>query len=222
MAAMAESPSLAETLAALRARLADGNRRAPLLVASFGAAALLEVAGVGLLPAFVALLDDPRAAIARAGALGARLFGGLDDAQAIAAVGAAVAAFFVLKNLLLGAIARFQAATLAAQQARLSARLFATYLHRPYALYLKRNSADLSRDVTSVVFAGFSGVLVPAFTVATESLVALLVALLLLAVNPLATALAAALIGGTAAAFHFAMRGRLQRLGERARAGKDD
>ena len=177
---------------------------------------------MGLLPAFIAALNEPKALLARAGLPGAGILEQIGDEQIILGLGAVLAGFFVLKNLLLATVVHFQAGFVAARQANLTARLFAAYLHQPYTFHLQRNSADLVDNTTGVAFNLFACVVAPGCIVATESLVMVLVTALLLAVSPLATLLAIGLVGGVSLAFYRFFRARLHRLGERQRLERGD
>jgi ATP-binding cassette subfamily C protein len=212
---MPAEPSLRHTLAALKPMLAGGGF-AP-FVASFFFVALLEVVAVGLLPAFLAALSEPRALLARAGLQDSGSygpFGQLGDDQIILLLGAALAGFFVLKNLMLAAVLYFQAGFVASRQTKLSTRMLSAYLHQPYTFHLQRNSADLVGNTTGVTFNVFGCVVIPGCIAATELLVVILVTGLLLAVSPLATLLAIGLIGAVSLAFYWSFRSRLHRLGE--------
>jgi ATP-binding cassette subfamily C protein len=156
--------------------------------------------------------------LALAGLQDASLFGRLGDEQIILVLGAALAGFFVLKNLLIAAVVYYQAGFVAARQAKLSTRMFSLYLHQPYTFHLQRNSSDLVSITTGVTFNIFGCVVLPGCIVATESLVVVLVAGLLLAVSPLATLAATGVLGGVSLAFYWFFRARLHRLGEHQQA----
>ena len=209
---MTADPSLRHTLSALKPMIA--GKGLATLVASFFLVAALEVVAVGMLPAFIAALTEPRALLSRAGLQHLEWFNQASDEQIVIALGVALAGFFVLKNLLIAAVNYFQAGFFADRQAKLSARVLSVYLHQPYTFHLQRNSADLIGNTTGVSFNVFACVVVPGCIVATESLVVVLVAGLLVAVNPLATLLAIGLIGGISLAFYWLFRTRLHRLGE--------
>jgi len=213
---MPADPSLRRTLAALKPMIA--GKGLGLFVGSFFLIAVLEAVAVGVLPMFIAALIEPRALLARAGPQAWRLLGQADDTQIIVAFGAALAVFFVSKNLLIAAVTYFQATFVAERQAALSTRLLSVYLHQPYTYHLQRNSADLIGNTTGVAFNVFGCVVLPGSIVATEALVVVLVTVLLLAVSPLATLLAVGIVGGLSIAFYASLRGRLQRLGERQHA----
>jgi ATP-binding cassette subfamily C protein len=221
---MPGDPSLRRTLSDLKPLVA--GRGASAVVASFFIVALLEVAAVGLLPAFLAALERPRALLApllaRAGTAATGLVDGATDDQLIVWLGASLAAFFVAKNLVLAAIARLQAAFVADRQAMLSTRILSAYLGQPYTFHLQRHSAELVTTATGTSFNVFSGVVMPVFLVATESLVVVLIAGLLLAVHPLATLVAVGLVGGASLAFYAVFRVRLHSLGERQQQRRNE
>ena len=212
---MAAESSLRHTLSALGPILAGGGNRIAIFFASFLLVAILEVIGVGLIPAFIAACSEPQALLEHANRLGVSAFAQADDAQVITMVGAVLAGFFILKNLVLAAVAYFQASFVAGRQAALSARLLSAYLHRPYTFHLQRNSAELIRNTTGVTFNIFSGVVVPGCVALTETLVILMVAALLLTVSPLPTLLALVVLGGISLAFYRTFRAQVRRLGER-------
>ena len=209
---MPADPSLHRTLATLMPMIA--GRGLGLFVASLFVVALLELAAVGLLPAFIGTLAGGRGFLERAGLGSLAGLAGPDEAQIIVAFGSALAAFFVLKNLLIAAITHSQAVFVAERQSKLSARVLSAYLHRPYTFHLQRNTADLVGYTTGVSFNIFACVVLPGSIVLTEALVVVLVSALLLAVSPLATLLAVGVTGGASLAFYVLFRSRLHRLGE--------
>lgn len=217
---MAADASLRSMLPGLRRALAAaGGSYAP-LIASFVLVALLEVAGVGLLPAFIASLNEPRKMLEQTGLArtAAAALQDIDDVRLIEVLGLALAAFFIVKNALVAGIVYFQASVVAARQAALSTRLLELYLLQPYTFHLSRNTADLIRNTTSLTFNIFGAIVIPGCIVVTETLVLLLVAALLLAVNPVATLLAIGVIGAASTGFYAVFRQRLHALGERQQA----
>ena len=213
---MPADPSLRQTLAALKPMIA--GKGLGLFIGSFFLVAVLEAVAVGVLPLFISALIEPRALLARAGLQDSQWLGQAGEAQIIVAFGAALAAFFVLKNLLIAGVTYFQAAFVAERQAALSTRMLSVYLHQPYTYHLQRNSADLVGNATGVSFNVFACIVLPGSVVATEAMVAALVTMLLLVASPLASLLAIGIVGGLSLAFYVFFRGRLQRLGERQHA----
>lgn len=79
----------------------------------------------------------------------------------------------------------------------LSRRLLARYVARPYQFFLKRNTAELGSNVITEVTRVVTGVLTPATTIVSSSLMCLAIITLLVAVDPI-VALAIAIVLGTA------------------------
>jgi ABC-type multidrug transport system fused ATPase/permease subunit len=124
----------------------------------------------------------------------------------------ALVAVYLAKNLFLALLAWRQTRFVYGVQVELSQRLFASYLRQPYAFHLRRNSAQLVRNVTGevnmLVQAAFA-----VLSIATEALVLLGISALLLAVEPLGALAAALVLGGAAWASHYGTRTRVARWG---------
>lgn len=112
---------------------------------------------------------------------------------------AALLAIFVLKNILLSILYFLQAHFACSVEARIGSRIYAAYLGAPYTERLERNSADRIRVITGEVGRTVAGFLTPGMAVLTESLAAIAIIALLIAVNPGAALLALALIASAGA-----------------------
>jgi ABC-type multidrug transport system fused ATPase/permease subunit len=98
-------------------------------------------------------------------------------------------------------------------QASLSERLFRGYLHQPWTFHLQRNSAQLLRNATTEV-SNFTAVVQGAMTTAAEGSVVVGLAVLILAVEPLAALLVIANVALASWIFYRVTRARLLRWGE--------
>lgn len=96
----------------------------------------------------------------------------------------------------------------------LARRLLAAYLARPYEFYLHRNTADLGKNVLQDVRTVISGVLSPALQLLSSVLLCILIMGLLMIVNPTVAAAIVVILGGLYAAIYFAVRNRLNSIGE--------
>src|SRR5438067_2171138 len=76
----------------------------------------------------------------------------------------------------------------------LSVRLLGAYLSRPYAWFLNRHSADLSRSVLSEVDYVVNGSLMPALDLVSGGIIAACIVSLVVAVEPVVAASATAVI----------------------------
>lgn len=99
-------------------------------------------------------------------------------------------------------------------QSQLSQRLYQIYLRRPYAFHLKRNSAQLIRNVITEVNLFTFSVMLPTMVLATEALVLIGLCCLLLVFEPFGSAIVLGTLGLAAWAFYQFTRGRLKRWGK--------
>ena len=120
---------------------------------------------------------------------------------------------YLLKNLFQACVAWIHARFAHRAQTRISQLLFSTYLDQPYTFHLQRNSAQLIRNVTTEA-SMFAHAIVNALILAAEALVLLGILALLVAVEPVGTIVATAVLGGAAGSFHYAMRRHSSRWGE--------
>ena len=135
------------------------------------------------------------------------------QAELIVEVMLGLVAVYLMKNLFLAFLAWRQTRFAYGVQAQLSQRLFASYLRQPYTFHLQRNSAQLIRNVISETNS-FTEAMVSGLNITTELLVLLGISLLLLAVEPVGTLVAALVLGAAAWSLHYAMRTRLVRWGK--------
>ncbi|MCW5890271.1 MAG: ABC transporter ATP-binding protein [bacterium] len=198
----------------IRAALAllDGRARrrwAGLILLSVVAAGA-EALGAAALYAFMRVVADP------AGASAMPLPAALHDAGERAVVVVATLALVVVhlaKNGVLAALAWRQAAWAAQARAALARRIYGAYLGAPWTFRLRRNSAELIRNVTTAVDAVFRHVLAPAVTLATETLVVLALAAVLVATAPGLTLAVAVGVGGAGVTLLGVTRTRSTRWG---------
>ena len=110
-------------------------------------------------------------------------------------VGVVVAGFFVARAALLVAQSYLQSRVTENASADLATRLVAGYLAMPYPFLLKRNSAELIRNTFDTVQQYARDALSPAVRLISQSLVALTLVAVLLAMSPWATLLAVGILG---------------------------
>lgn len=160
--------------------------------------AALEVAAVGAMVPLVALFADPERLreYPRAAAL-AQSIGLEAPRQILLAACVAVFVLYAVKNLYMLLLFWAQYRIVFSKQATLSTALLRGYMYSPWAVHLRRNSAELLRNIMQQVDAFINFVLNPLFLIITEQLVSLAVLALLLFVQPVISA-GAMLIVGTA------------------------
>lgn len=181
--------------------------------------ALLEVLGIGAVTAFVGLLAEPDLAAANpalqwvAQNLGHSSFG-----TPIMWLGACLVMLFMLKNGYLAFLAYRQVRFSYNKERRLSKALLSSYLSQPYDFFLRRNSAELMRNVTHEVSHVITGIVIPALSIVSEFIVLAFVLIMLAMVEPVAAIAAGLLLGSTAFAFAQIVKPPLRHHG-RERAG---
>ncbi|WP_156032575.1 ABC transporter ATP-binding protein [Parvularcula oceani] len=151
---LAKEPASASSMAASLRRLYSlltpkDRRNGAILLCMMGVTAILDLIGVAAVPLFVATLVDPEQ-LDRfpwlAGALEAR---GLDDGSLrLILFGAGVlVAVFLAKAIAQVTFGWFQTHYVSHRRAELAGRLIRAYLGAPYAFHLRRNTAELLRNV---------------------------------------------------------------------------
>jgi len=95
----------------------------------------------------------------------------------------------------------------------LSRRLLRSYLHRPYAYFLTRNSAELGKNVLEEVREVTTSMLYPALRGGAKAVVALFIVGFLFAVDPVVAGMLTLVLGGAYAAVHFTARAWLDQAG---------
>jgi ATP-binding cassette, subfamily B, bacterial PglK len=126
---------------------------------------------------------------------------------------AAVLAIYILKNALLFLIAYIQGRFLYSYYLRLSSHLFRVYLFNPYSFHLKRNSAEMLRNLQAVSKV-IQGVLFTSIILVTEAMVVVGLFILLVYVDPLSAIM---IIGGMCVflgLFHYGVRQKLTTWGD--------
>ncbi|MEJ2538942.1 MAG: ABC transporter ATP-binding protein [Gemmatimonadota bacterium] len=199
----------------------DRIRASFLFVAMVGGA-LLEMAGVGAIPAFVATLTDPD--LIRGHPLGAQVlgrFGVGTNAGVIVFAGAALALVFVVKAAYLTVLSWASNRFVFRSQVTLASRLLGHYLGRPYDFHLHRNSSQLLNNTNNDAMAVVSGMLFPLLQIGMEALTLAAIFLLLLTVEPITSLAALGILGGTSYLVARLMRRRMIELGREQRIRRE-
>lgn len=118
-------------------------------------AALLEVVGVGAIPAFIGLVVEPARALAQPGIGDALRSLGLTESDRLVVWGVlALIGVFAFKNGFLVLLYRWQMRFIRDRRIDLARRLVNAYMHAPYTFHLRRNTSELIRNVereTSII-----------------------------------------------------------------------
>jgi ATP-binding cassette subfamily C protein len=151
-----------------------------------GAAAVFFLIKVVSDPSRIAELPLPAPVAARLASIGGTV--------ALPWLTLAVAFFYIGKNALLAVFVYLQRRLMGESQVALSRRLMRGYLALPYAIHLRRNSAELVRNVSESAFRVFDRVLGPALGILTEALVIIGIVAVLMWTAPWPTVFAVAVL----------------------------
>jgi len=197
--------------------------RALLLFFAMVLGALLEMAGVGAIPAFVATLTNPD--MLRDHPIGSSIlgwFGAETDAEITVLAGAVLAVVFVSKAAYLTALAWTTNRLVFGWQVSMAGRLLGHYLRQPYAFHLRRNSSELLHNTNNDAMGVVSGVVLPSLKIGMEVLTLTAIFALLLWVEPVTSLAALGILGGTSYVFARVVRTRVIRLGKEERIQREE
>ena len=180
--------------------------------------ALLDVAGIGSLAPFMAVVSNPD--IIQTQPLLNTLYtiGGFSDSQQFEiALGLAVFLFVVIatvfKMFTYYGIYRY----VGNRRYTIGLRLFRQYLFQPYSYFLDHNTSELSKNVLNEVDLVMGGLLLPAMDAFAKVVASAAILALLIAVNPLVAMAAFVFFGLLYAAIYVYVRPRLSQQGEELR-----
>lgn len=175
---------------------------------------VFEAAGAGLVFVLLRLVTEPGSEIALplVGNL-ENVFPAADRTGLLLRLCLAVGAFFVVRGALLIFQSYAQSRITHSAGARLSARLLTGYLHMPLMFHMRRRSSDLTRNVHQVGFDVVSTTFVPVIGIASELLMVVAIAMVLLWTSPLGTLVALATLGPMLIVLFRVVQPKLARLG---------
>ncbi|MEL7834399.1 ABC transporter ATP-binding protein [Fodinibius sp. Rm-B-1B1-1] len=178
-------------------------------------AAALEVAGIGMIPAFVAIVADP-GRVLNAEWL-QPLIGFLDitNAQDLLIWGSALLlGIFIIKGGYIIIFNYFEARFIFNRRYQISFELMRSYMQAPYVFHLKRNTAELLRNISQEINVLINSVITNILMMGREGVVTLAILAFLFTVEPLITLLVIALSGFGAGTFILLNKRKMKEYGE--------
>ena len=152
---------------------------------------LAEAIGIGAVFPFISVLTDPDAI--HDGSVLGMLYGysGAQGIEHFVLLGSLILLLiYTCKNLYLAGLYFLQARFIYGIEARLCTELLGAYIRAPYTARLTDSTSERIRLVTSEVSRTTGGVMLPLMNLITEGIVVISIAVLLLYLQPLATAVA--------------------------------
>jgi ABC-type multidrug transport system fused ATPase/permease subunit len=174
----------------------------------------LETLGIGLVIPTIALLTqrDPAANYPILRPI-IEALGNPSQSQLVARGMVALIGIYLIKALFLAFLAWRLTKFAFGIHARLSLRLFSTYLRQPYTFHLQRNSAQLIRNAVTEVGQVTNNAITPTMVLITEGLVLIGIGSLLVFVEPVGAGIIVPVLGAAAWAFQQGTRARISRWG---------
>jgi ATP-binding cassette subfamily C protein len=189
-------------------------RRLVLVLAGTLVGSMIEMIGIGSIPAYVGLLVDPnRIMIALPDGPIAAWIRGLDQSHLVLYGAALLAGLFLLKNLYLSALTYAETSLIQDVLASLSNRLFRLYLDSPYTFHLQRNPAELIRNLTDEITHAMD-FLKGNMRLVREGLMLAVIFLLMMLVDPLVSLSMLGLLGLASGVFYLVVKSSLTRRGQ--------
>ena len=186
------------------------KRNAAILFALMWIGALLDVVGVGAIPAFVGVISMPDRLLEYAPVRA--VYDGLgltSPDQMVVWAALALIVVFVVKNGYLTFLAYVQARYNSGRRVTISNRLFRAYLRSPYTFHLQRNTAELLRNTNSESGSVVGGVISPLMGLAQETLTLVFVFVLLIVAEPVVSLLVFGVLGSITVVFYRATRAKI-------------
>ena len=179
---------------------------------------LLEIAGVGIIPAFIATISSPDLVFQNEYAAIVISYIGIEDSKQLMFWGCIILlAVMLVKNLYMMFLYYVQIRLTEYHRVRLSTKMLSAYLYAPYEFLINRNSAELYRNVHTETTEIFNGVINPLLNLTLGFLLTLGIAVLLFVSTPEVALFSIALVGIGSSLFLKIVKGRLKRYGIAAR-----
>jgi ATP-binding cassette, subfamily B, bacterial PglK len=179
-------------------------------------AGFTEALSIGIVAGFVAVVADPNVLFEIEYLKKPIDFLGVNTSRDILVYGTfLLIGIFLIKNSYLAFYKYIKARFIYNRYRLISTRLFSIYMNVPYSFHLRRNSADLIRNINTETRFLATFVMLPILEIATEAIMALGILILLFAVEPVVTLAALALLGGTSALFLKVTKNRIHKHGQR-------
>ena len=177
-------------------------------------AAVLEVAGIGMIPAFVAIVADPDRV------LQAEWLQPLIESLEISTSkdlliwgSGALVGVFLLKSAYVIAFNYFESRFIYNRRFLVSHRLMSSYMQAPYTFHLQRNTAELLRNITQEINVVSNIVITNLLKMTRESIITLAILGFLFAVEPLITIIVIGLSSLGAGGFILMNRKKMKQFG---------
>ncbi len=178
-------------------------------------AAVLEVAGIGMIPAFVAIVADPERVLSAEWLQPLINMLNITNAQDLLIWGSvALVGIFIIKSLYIITFNYFEARFIFNRRYTISFRLMRSYMQAPYTFHLQRNTAELLRNISQEINVLINNVLTNILMMGREGVMTVAILTFLFTVEPLITLLVISLSGFGAGTFILLNKKKMKEYGE--------
>lgn len=178
-------------------------------------AAGLEVVGIGMIPAFVAIVASPDKILDIIWLQ--PLFEVLNITSSKDLLlwgGTGLVGIFIIKGAYIITFNFFEARFIYNRRYTISHRMMSSYMQAPYTFHLQRNTAELLRNISNEVNVVINIVVTNILKIAREGVMAISILIFLFIVEPLITLLIIALSGIGTGSFVLLIRNKIKQYGE--------
>ena len=178
-------------------------------------AAALEVAGIGMIPAFVAIVADPDRVMSTEWLQPLIEMLGIGNAQDLLIWGSVVlVGIFIIKSIYIITFNYFEARFIFNRRYTISYRLMQSYMQAPYTFHLQRNTSELLRNISQEINVLINNVITNILMMGREGVVTLAILAFLFSMEPLITMLVILLSGFGAGTFILLNKKKMKEYGE--------
>ena len=185
--------------------------------------AVLEVLGIGMIPAFVSIVAAPDRVLEIAWLQPVFEWLNITGSRDLLLWGsAALLGIFIVKSAYIIFFNYIEARYIYNRRYLISHRMMSAYMQAPYTFHLQRNTAELLRNVTSEVYILINKVLSKILAMAREGLMAFAILLFLLVVEPLITVIVILFAGLGAGTFLQLTKRKVKEYGVREQVHRSE
>lgn len=178
-------------------------------------AAGLEVAGIGMIPAFVAIVADPERVMEIEWLEPTLRMLEISTSRDLLIWGSSVlVGIFIFKSLYIIAFNYYEARFIYHRRYTISHRMMRAYMHAPYIFHLQRNTAELLRNIAQEVNVFISTVVTNLLKMIREAVMALAILVFLFVMEPLITLIVISLSGLGAGTFILMNKKKMKEYGQ--------
>jgi ATP-binding cassette, subfamily B, bacterial PglK len=178
-------------------------------------AALFEVVGIGMIPAFVSIVAAPEQVLGYEPLQ--PLFAYLEittEKDLLIWGSATLVAMFILKSTYIVIFNYMEARFIYNRRYKISHRLMSSYMQAPYTFHLNRNTAELLRNITQEVNILVNIIITNLLTISREAIMAVSILIFLLFVEPVITLVVIFFSGLGAGSFILLTQKKIKKYGK--------